>query len=183
VTNTTILFETITAARFAYDTLQPMIDVSLDCNALTYNPTDEEAVRWLVRDSYCQSGKAFNIYFNKKLILLVDDDATFLYLVGDYLEDKGLQVISASSEQQGWELYCTNKPALIVSGIAMTSIDCGFRLIQRVRENNPHQPFIFLSGQMSVPGKREKAVELGADACFGKPFEPSELLSAIAQLL
>lgn len=51
---TTILFETITIAQSAYNTLQSMIDVSLDCNAVIYNETDSEVVKWLVRDSYCQ---------------------------------------------------------------------------------------------------------------------------------
>jgi CheY-like chemotaxis protein len=185
MTNTTILFETVAAARFAYDTLQPMIDVSLDCNALTYNPTDKELVKWLVRENYCWSGdkKVFNIYLNKTLILLVDDDINIFYLVGDYLEDKGVKVISASSEQKGWELYCTDKPDLIVSGIAMTSLDCGFRLLQRVREHDRSRPFIFLSGQMRIPGEWERAVELGADACFDRPFELEELFMAIERLL
>ena len=50
MTVTTILFETITAAVQAYDTLQPMIEVGLDCNALTYSELDEELVKWLVSD-------------------------------------------------------------------------------------------------------------------------------------
>ena len=50
MSTTTILFETITAAQQAYDTLQPMIEVSLDCNALTYDGIDEELVKWLVSD-------------------------------------------------------------------------------------------------------------------------------------
>ena len=62
MTVTTILFETITAARKAYNTLQPMIEVGLDCNALTYSESDEELVKWLVRDCYCQLGDKKRIY-------------------------------------------------------------------------------------------------------------------------
>ncbi len=38
MTKTTILFETVTAAQEAYNTLQPMIDISLDapCGYLRY---------------------------------------------------------------------------------------------------------------------------------------------------
>ena len=32
-----------------------------------------------------------------------------------------------------------------MSGIAMETIDSGYQLFQRVRDNNLHQPFIFLS--------------------------------------
>ena len=59
---TTILFETITAASLAYNTLQPMIDVTNDCNAITYNETDEELVKWLVGVRYCQVGASIRVY-------------------------------------------------------------------------------------------------------------------------
>lgn len=178
----TILFETITAAVRAYNTLQPMIDVSLDCNAITYNETDEEVVRWLIQDSYCQVGtkRIFTIHSNKQIsILLVDDDPNLLLLIADYLDYNGLESITAESGEKGWELYCGNKPNIIVSGIAMETIDSGYQLFQRVRGNNLHQPFIFLSSQLNDSEKREQAMELGADAYIGKPFEPEELLTAI----
>ena len=57
MSNITILFESVNAARTAFTTLKPMVEVSLDCNALTYNETDEELVKWLVRDRYCQLGE------------------------------------------------------------------------------------------------------------------------------
>ena len=50
MSNTTILFESVEAATKAFTTLKPMIEVSLDCNALTYDEMDEELVRWLVCD-------------------------------------------------------------------------------------------------------------------------------------
>lgn len=56
MTTTTIFFETITAAQKAYDTLQPMIDISIDCNAITFNESDKELAKWLVCDRYCQLG-------------------------------------------------------------------------------------------------------------------------------
>ncbi len=50
MSNVTILFESIEATRKAFTSLKPMIEVSLDCNAITYNETDEKLVKWLVRD-------------------------------------------------------------------------------------------------------------------------------------
>ena len=41
MTNETILFETVTAAEEAYDSLKLMTDVVLDCNAVTYNQADD----------------------------------------------------------------------------------------------------------------------------------------------
>ena len=58
----TILFETIAAADEIYKTLRAMIDVTIDCNAITYNRLDEETVRWLVEDYYCDVGVRKRIY-------------------------------------------------------------------------------------------------------------------------
>ena len=166
--------------QFAYNTLQFVINVSLDYNAITYDQADEELVKWLVQDNYCQSdAKEKYIYPKPKFILLVDDDPNLLLLVADYLNFKGLQAFTVESVEEGWQSYSKIKPDVIVSGIAMQSTDCGYRLFQRVREQNLHQPFIFLSSQLNVPSKREKAIELGANAYFGKPFEPEELLMSI----
>ena len=184
MTYQTILFETVDAAQFAYNILQFAIEVSLDCNAITYDRVDEELVRWLIQENYCQSSaREKYIYPKPKFVLLVDDDPNFLLLVADYLEFKGLRSFTAESVEEGWQTYHRVKPDIIVSGIAMRSTDCGYRLFQQVRENDLHQPFIFLSGQLNIPQKREKAIEFGADAYFGKPFEPEELFIEIEKLL
>ena len=63
MTSKTILFATVAAAVEAYKTLQAMIDVTIDCNAITYNNRlDEETVRWLVEDYYCDVRVRKRIY-------------------------------------------------------------------------------------------------------------------------
>lgn len=62
LTSKTILFKTIAAADEACKTLIAMIDVTLDCNAITYNNADEETVRWLIKDDYCYVGSRERIY-------------------------------------------------------------------------------------------------------------------------
>lgn len=39
-----------------------MINVTIDCNAITYNNIDEETVKWLVEDYYCNVGVRKRIY-------------------------------------------------------------------------------------------------------------------------
>lgn len=58
----TILLETTDLARKAYQTLHPLIDISLDFNALSYGKHDEELVFWLVEDSFCRLGDRKKIY-------------------------------------------------------------------------------------------------------------------------
>ena len=62
MSNITILFESVEAATKAFTTLKPMIEVSLDCNALTFNKMDEEAVKWLVEDNYVTAGAKERVY-------------------------------------------------------------------------------------------------------------------------
>ena len=62
MSDVTILFESVEAAKEAFTTLKPIIDVSLDCNALVYDELDEELVKWLIEDNYCQAGDRKRVY-------------------------------------------------------------------------------------------------------------------------
>lgn len=87
---TTILFKTITAAVRAYNTLQPMIDVTLDCNAINYNETNAELVKWLVRDSYCQLGASKRVYIYPVSIISKSSDTTIYQYQDLQIEPKYL---------------------------------------------------------------------------------------------
>ena len=80
MTSKTILFATVAAAVEAYKTLQAMIDVTIDCNAITYNRLDEETVRWLVEDNYCNVGVRERIYpYPVEAIALTSDTTIYQY--------------------------------------------------------------------------------------------------------
>ena len=76
MSNVTILFESVEAAKEAFTTLKPMIEVSIDCNAVTYNQADEELVKWLISDRYCQSGDKKRIYPYPVSIISKSDKTT-----------------------------------------------------------------------------------------------------------
>ena len=130
-----ILFETVSAAQKAYQTLQPMIDVSLDCNAILYGKADEELVRWLSQDDYCYWGAARKVYLytKQKSVLLVGDDLNLLLLLREYLDFVGLQATCAESGTKAWRLYRRNRPDIIISDIDMEEIDSGYRLLHQWR--------------------------------------------------
>ena len=62
MSNITILFESVDAATKAFKTLKAMIEVSSDCNALTFDEIDEELVKWLVKDSYVIAEARTRVY-------------------------------------------------------------------------------------------------------------------------
>ncbi|WP_036487126.1 hypothetical protein [Myxosarcina sp. GI1] len=123
MTTTTILFETIVAAQEAYDTLQPMIDVSLDCNAVTYKKTEEELVKWLVHDSYCQAGAKKRIYPYPVSIISKSDRNT----VCQYQD---LQIEQKFIPPADWEFVARDSRGKIINstwwGYEDGSIDIGF---------------------------------------------------------
>ena len=107
---TTILFETITAAVQAYNTLQPMIDVTNDCNGITYNETDAELVKWLVRDSYCQAGASKRVYIYPVNIISKSSDTT-IYQYQD------LQIEQKYLPPADWEFVTKDSQGKIINSI------------------------------------------------------------------
>ena len=96
MTNKTILFETVTAAVQAYNTLKAMTDVTWDCNAVIYNRADEELVKWLVRDSYCQSEAKERIYPYPVSVISKSSDTTIY-------QDQNLQIEQKYLLPADWE--------------------------------------------------------------------------------
>jgi CheY-like chemotaxis protein len=122
-------------------------------------------------------------YMQRKLILLVDDDSVLLWLMESILEPWGYRVILAEDGSEGWWKYQQHHPSAIVSGISMPPGMDGYEFLKLVKENNLNQVFIVLSAQMNRSHNREKALQLNADAVFGKPFEIDELAAKIEQCL
>ena len=117
-----------------------------------------------------------------KYVLLIDRSSNLLLLLAHYLRFKGLESYTAESIEEGWQLYIETKPDIIVSSIAVKSNDCGYKFLKQVRNNNPQQPFIFLSAQLNNSIHRKNAMRLGVNAYFNKPFEPDELHQTIESI-
>ena len=102
MSDVTILFESVEAAKEAFTTLKPMIDVSLDCNALTYDEIDEELVKWLVEDGYVTAGTKKRVYVYPVSIISKSDKTT-LYQYQD------LQIEQKLIPPADWE-FTTREP-------------------------------------------------------------------------
>ncbi len=105
--NVTILFESITAAQKAHDTLQSMIDTSIDCNALTYSELDEELVKWLVRDKSCRVGAKKRVYIYPVEVISKSSEST-LY------QYHNLQIEQIFIPPADWEFVTKNSRGEII---------------------------------------------------------------------
>jgi len=114
-----------------------------------------------------------------KTILLIEDNDEIRETTAEILELASYTVLTAENGKLGVKLALETKPDLVICDIMMPVLD-GYGVLQ-IFNKNPHLsdvPFIFLTAK-TERGDFRKGMELGADDYLTKPFEESELLSAI----
>lgn len=113
-------------------------------------------------------------------ILLVEDEPLVAHMVRRILERAGHQVDWASSGQAALEKL-SEPYDLVVCDLVMPGVS-GLEVIQRMRALGLSTPILALSASVSEKSRRE-ALEAGAQAFLGKPFETQTLLAQVDRLL
>lgn len=118
-----------------------------------------------------------------KKILLIEDDVTVRENTAELLELSDYEVVTAPDGRQGLEKAKKEVPDIIVCDIMMPELD-GYDVLKNLSEDPKTSfiPFIFLSAKTEHKDVR-KGMDLGADDYLTKPFEETELLSAIESRL
>ena len=114
-----------------------------------------------------------------KTILLIEDNDAIRENTAEILELTGYTVLTAENGKLGVEKALESKPDLVICDIMMPILD-GYGVLH-IFNKNPQLsgiPFIFLTAKSERTDFR-KGMELGADDYLTKPFDESELLSAI----
>src|SRR6266446_4226545 len=116
----------------------------------------------------------------KKRILIIEDDLRIATALSIRLEAAGYEVLTANDGLQGLKIVLENSPDLILMDIWMP-VGLGFSVAQRLQDLGLGGiPIIFITASKQK-GLREIADNLGAVAFFEKPYDPAELLAAIAR--
>lgn len=113
-------------------------------------------------------------------LLLIDDDAALLHLLGQYLEQAGYRVSVASDGRAGIRALYERHPDLVVVDVMMPELD-GWQLCRRVREVSD-LPIIMLTARGDEVDKL-KGFRLGVDDYVTKPFSFAELTARIGAVL
>ena len=118
-----------------------------------------------------------------KKILIVEDDKRIVMALNVRLRAQGYEVCAAYDAMLAMTLAMEHRPDLVLLDISMPGGD-GFLVAERLQNSvvTSGVPIIFLTA-LKQEGLREKAMELGAEAFFEKPFESDELLAAIEAAL
>lgn len=118
-----------------------------------------------------------------KTILLIEDDAVVRENTAELLELANYKVLTAAHGKIGVNIAKTQLPDLIICDIMMPELN-GYGVLQILSKEKATQqiPFIFLSAKTEHKDVR-KGMNMGADDYITKPFDESELFSAIESRL
>jgi CheY-like chemotaxis protein len=115
-------------------------------------------------------------------ILLADDSVTAQNMGRKILADAGYEVITVNNGSAALKKIGEQRPDLIVLDVYMPGYS-GLEVCQRVKEvgETSRIPILLTVGKLE-PFKPEEAKRVRADGYIVKPFEASELLSALSKL-
>ena len=113
-------------------------------------------------------------------LLIVDDDADMLAVVGFALRQAGFPVVSANSYGTALSVFRTERPDLAILDINLPG-GSGFELCGLLRREST-APIMMLTAR-GEEADLVRALELGADDYLTKPFSPRTLVARVKALL
>lgn len=123
--------------------------------------------------------------FSKAKVLVVDDEASNVRLLERILElSKVDSVCSTTDSRKALPLFLEEQPDIVLLDLHMPYVD-GFTILAQIQAAVPgdeYLPVIILTADIT-PETRQRALSQGAQDFLTKPFEHSEVLMRIRNLL
>ncbi|OGP09080.1 MAG: hypothetical protein A2048_06825 [Deltaproteobacteria bacterium GWA2_45_12] len=120
-----------------------------------------------------------------KMVLIVDDEDDVRLLLRKTLTKKGYQVQEAASVEKALEFVKQKVPHLIILDLGFKKAS-GLALLENIKdyvgEGKEPPPIVVLSGY-SDPEVVNFASELGAESFIEKPFDVTQVVSQVQELL
>ena len=116
-------------------------------------------------------------------ILVVDDDADTLTLIGLTLQRRGFEVIKAQSGQQAMGLLSHDLPDLVVLDVMMPHMD-GYEVCREIKADprTANLPIVMLTAKAQTSSQLE-GFRAGAIDYITKPVHPQDLVARIQAVL
>ena len=113
-------------------------------------------------------------------VLVIDDDPDIGRVVRMLLEVEGYEVLLSEDGLRGLALAQRQQPDVIVLDLMMPVMD-GYEVLAQLREDPRTADIaVVVLSALSLPDARDANVKAGETVFLSKPFEPEELLGAIA---
>ncbi|NES25441.1 MAG: response regulator [Symploca sp. SIO3E6] len=118
-----------------------------------------------------------------RTVLVVEDSLAQRQMISDLLKGSGLKVTVASDGQEALERISQSFPDVVVLDIVMPRMN-GYELCRRLKSDPKTQnvPVVMCSSK-GEEFDRYWGMKQGADAYIAKPFQPTELIGTVKQLL
>jgi DNA-binding response OmpR family regulator len=118
-----------------------------------------------------------------KTILVVDDDADTLTLIGLTLQRRGFEVVKAQSGQQAISLLAHDRPDLVILDVMMPQMD-GYEVCREIKADprTADLPVIMLTAKAQTQSQLE-GFRSGAIDYITKPVHPQDLVARIQTVL
>ena len=128
---------------------------------------------------------------DKKLILVVDDDADLVASIGAFLTARGYAVASAGNSKEAYAQILEARPDLMVLDVMMDYDEEGMVFASALKTDGPTHdlPIIMLSGFNTQVDVRDKVIasllgqDLPVDTFMQKPVKLQELADKVEELL
>lgn len=116
-------------------------------------------------------------------VLVVEDSVTQREMITDLLKGSGLSVSIATDGVEALAHIEVQHPDLVVLDIVMPRMN-GYEVCRRIKADpkTQHVPVVMCSSK-GEEFDRYWGMKQGADAYIAKPFQPTELVGTVKQLL
>ncbi|MCQ8182957.1 response regulator [Methylomonas sp. SURF-1] len=118
-----------------------------------------------------------------KTILVVDDSASVRQVVSIALKGAGYDVIEGVDGKDALSKLTGQKVHLVISDVNMPNMD-GITFVKELKQLPAYKftPVIMLTTE-SQESKKQEGQAAGAKAWVVKPFQPAQMLAAVAKLI
>lgn len=113
-------------------------------------------------------------------ILIVEDEKRLAQLLKDALSDSFFSVVIAKDGNEGLKKFKSFKPDIIITDIMMPVCD-GLDMTIKIKKLDGNIPIIVLSAH-SDKEQLLKAIDIGINKYFIKPFDPEEVIEHINKI-
>lgn len=116
-------------------------------------------------------------------ILVVEDDPDGQFVIARMLKQVNLEVVLASSAEEGWERLMEGVFSGAIIDLALPGKD-GFQLLAQIRRHPSLRTLKCVAvTAYHTPALKQNALEVGFDAYFAKPLNRTLFIGAIEELM
>ena len=112
-------------------------------------------------------------------VLVVDDEKNMRLSLETVLGDEGYGVTSVESAEEGLSLLERERFLMVISDAHLGGMT-GYEFLARIRRNRAELPVLMITAY-ATPKLAVEAIKAGAIDYLSKPFEPEELVHAVAR--